>query len=233
MVYIMSEEAFWSLSPQAAIAQQREWAKQIDLVDHIEQPVTLIAGVDVGFERDEAQPLGTVTRAAIVVVSYPALEVVESIIERVPTRMPYIPGLLSFRELPAVIQAYRQLSVDPQLLMVDGHGIAHPRFLGIAAHLGLHLNKPAIGIAKKKLFGHYEAPGENRGDYTLLCNGDKVLGNVLRTRVGVKPVFVSPGYHVSVATARDWVIRCLTGYKLPEPTRQADRLASRRLKHLR
>ena len=217
----------WSLSPKQAIALQSQLAQQLESRDRI-NPVRYIAGVDIGFEEG-----GAVTRAAVVVLQWlpeeaPYLPVVEQVMHREPTRMPYIPGLLSFREIPAVLGAFAKLKTQPQLVMVDGQGIAHPRRLGVAAHLGLWLDLPTIGIAKSRLTGKHAEVGEARGDWVPLMAGQEVIGAVLRSRGNVKPVFVSPGHRLSLDTSLEWVMRCLGPTKLPEPTRLADRLASRR-----
>ena len=217
----------WSLSPKQAIALQSQLAQQLESRDRI-NPVRYIAGVDIGFEEG-----GAVTRAAVVVLQWlpeeaPYLPVVEQVVHREPTRMPYIPGLLSFREIPAVLGAFAKLKTQPQLVMVDGQGIAHPRRLGVAAHLGLWLDLPTIGIAKSRLTGKHAEVGEARGDWVPLMAGQEVIGAVLRSRANVKPVFVSPGHRLSLDTSLEWVMRCLGPTKLPEPTRLADRLASRR-----
>ncbi len=217
----------WSLSPKQAIALQSQLAQQLESRDRI-NPVRYIAGVDIGFEEG-----GAVTRAAVVVLQWlpeeaPHLPVVEQVVHREPTRMPYIPGLLSFREIPAVLGAFAKLKTQPQLVMVDGQGIAHPRRLGVAAHLGLWLDLPTIGIAKSRLTGKHAEVGEARGDWVPLMAGQEVIGVVLRSRANVKPVFVSPGHRLSLDTSLEWVMRCLGPTKLPEPTRLADRLASRR-----
>jgi deoxyribonuclease V len=158
----------------------------------------------------------------------PNLDVVEQVVHREPTRMPYIPGLLSFREIPAALKAFEKLSVMPELVMVDGQGIAHPRRLGVAAHLGLWLDLPTIGIAKSRLYGKYTEVGEQRGDWVPLYAGKERIGAVLRSRAKVKPVYVSPGHRITLESSLEWVMRCLGRTKLPEPTRLADRLASRR-----
>lgn len=217
----------WNLSPKQAIALQKELASQLESNDRIE-PVKHIAGVDIGFEEE-----GAITRAAVVVLKWeqaaaPYLTVVEQVVHREPTRMPYIPGLLSFREIPAALGAFEKLSVRPELVMVDGQGIAHPRRLGVAAHLGLWLDLPTIGIAKSRLYGKHAEVGDARGDWVPLTAGSHVIGAVLRSREKVKPVFVSPGHRLSLETSLTWVMRCLGRTKLPEPTRLADRLASRR-----
>ncbi|MFO8045081.1 MAG: deoxyribonuclease V [Halomonas sp.] len=231
----------WNLAPREAIALQRRLARRVEREDRL-APVRHIAGVDIGFEQQ-----GEITRAAVVVLAWPprklgdfepdalegaleegAFEIVEQVVHREPTRMPYIPGLLSFREVPAALAAFEKLTVWPQLVMVDGQGIAHPRRLGVASHLGLWLDLPTIGVAKSRLCGRHGAPGPARGDWVPLIDGpdDEVIGAVLRSRVGVKPLFVSPGHRVSLATALEWVTTCLRRTKLPEPTRLADRLAS-------
>ncbi|ALM53226.1 deoxyribonuclease V [Halomonas huangheensis] len=212
----------WDLTPRQAVALQRELAARVERSDRIAD-VRHIAGVDIGFEQH-----GEVTRAAVVVLEWPSLAVVEELVVQTPTRMPYIPGLLSFREIPAALQAFAQLQSDVDLIMVDGHGVAHPRRLGVAAHLGLWLDRPSLGVAKKRLTGQHGEVENQRGAYTPLRDGDEVLGVVMRSRQSVKPVFVSPGHRLSVDTATQWALACLGRYKLPEPTRLADRLASRR-----
>lgn len=217
----------WDLSPIDAIALQKRLAGRVEREDRLAE-VRHVAGVDIGFEE-----AGEITRAAVVVLGLPRgnggeWELVEQAVHREPTRMPYVPGLLSFREVPAALSACAKLATRPQLVMVDGQGIAHPRRLGVASHLGLWLDLPTIGVAKSRLCGTHTEPGPERGDWVPLRDGDEVIGAVLRSRARVKPVFVSPGHRISLPSALDWVIRCLGRTKLPEPTRLADRLASRR-----
>lgn len=182
-----------------------------------------VAGIDVGFEEN-----GAVTRAAVVVLGFPGLEAREQAIARRPTRFPYVPGFLSFREAPAVLDALDKLCTMPDMLLCDGQGLAHPRRFGIACHLGLLTDIPSIGVAKSRLIGtHGEVP-LHKGAWRPLRDDGEVIGAVLRTRAGVKPVYVSVGHRVGLASAIDIVLRCTTRYRLPEPTRQADRLASRR-----
>jgi deoxyribonuclease V len=204
--------------------------------------ISTVAGIDVGFEKR-----GTVTRAAVVVLDFPGLAPVEQAVARQPTRFPYVPGYLSFREAPAVLAALKKLRTRPDLLLCDGQGLAHPRRFGLACHLGLLLDIPSIGVAKSRLIGvHAEVPdakgawvplldhpssppllprGEG-GEPSALRAHPEIIGVVLRTRVGVKPVYVSVGHRVSLATAIDYVMRCTTRYRLPETTRHAHRLAS-------
>jgi len=219
----------WNLAPREAIALQKRLAGCVEREDRLGE-VRRIAGVDIGFEQK-----GAITRAAVVVLAWPprspgALDVVEQVVHREPTRMPYIPGLLSFREVPAALAAFEGLAALPDLVMVDGQGIAHPRRLGVASHLGLWLDLPTIGVAKSRLCGRHGEPGPERGDWTPLIDGpdDELIGAVLRSRVGVKPLFVSPGHRVSLPTALAWVVACLGRTRLPEPTKLADRLASRK-----
>ncbi len=210
----------WTLSPTEAIAAQRELRTHLELSDRL-GPVRRVAGVDVGFEAE-----GTVTRAAVAVLSFPELELLETAIARRPTTFPYVPGLLAFRELPAVLMALEQLRQPPDLLLCDGQGIAHPRRLGIASHLGLLVDIPAIGVAKTRLCGSHDEAPNPRGAWTALRAGTEIIGAVLRSRPGVKPLYVSPGHRVSLATAIEYVMACCTRYRLPETTRHAHRLAS-------
>lgn len=210
----------WDLSPAEAIALQEKLRDRVIAVDRL-GPVRRIAGVDVGFERD-----GAVTRAAVAVLDLPGLELVDWAIARMPTRFPYVPGLLSFRETPAVLRALAKLNVRPDLLLCDGQGLAHPRRFGFACHLGLLAEIPSIGVAKTRLIGEHAAVPRRRGRWCPLHDRGEVIGAVLRTRQGVKPVFVSAGHRVSLETAVRWVMACVTRYRLPETTRWAHRLAS-------
>ena len=210
----------WEISPAEAIAIQQQLRGEVEREDRL-GPVVHVAGVDVGFEAG-----GTITRAAVAVLGFPALELVDHAIFRAPTRFPYVPGLLSFREVPAVIGALEKLTVIPDLLLCDGQGIAHPRRFGIASHLGLLCDIPSIGVAKTRLIGqHAEPPGQRGASVPLLDHGE-TIGAVLRTRVGVKPLYISTGHRISLATALDYVMACVTRYRLPETTRWAHRLAS-------
>jgi deoxyribonuclease V len=180
-----------------------------------------VAGVDVGFKQ-----AGKITRAAVVVLSFPGLvQVDQAIVER-PTQFPYVPGLLSFREMPAVLDALAQLRTLPDLILCDGQGYAHPRRFGIACHLGVLTGIPAIGVAKTRLTGDYTTTPATRGQWSPLTDEDQVIGAVLCTRTGVSPLFISIGHRVSLRTAIDYVLACAPRYRLPETTRLAHRLAS-------
>ncbi len=209
----------WDLSPQAARALQRELAgrvvRQTDM-----GPVNTVAGLDVGYRDGLAW-------AAVVVLSYPELVVVDQALARRQVSFPYVPGLLSFREGPAVLDALARLASPPDLLIFDGHGLAHPRRFGLACHVGLRVDIPSIGCAKSRLVGVYEEPGPEQGSYSLLLDGDETIGAVVRTRAGVKPVFVSTGHRVDLVTAIRYVLACCRGYRLPETTRRAHRLAGK------
>jgi deoxyribonuclease V len=212
----------WDVSPAEAIALQKQLRTRIDLTP-LTAPVRWIAGVDAGFTDG-----GETARAAIVLFRYPELEVEETQLAFDPVRFPYVPGLLSFRELPVVLKALNGLQRTPDLLLCDGQGIAHPRRLGIGAHLGLVTGIPSIGVGKSRLTGRYREPGESKGDWTPLLDGREEIGRVLRTRPGIKPLFISPGHRTSMDDAIAWVLACTPRYRLPEPIRAADRLASNR-----
>lgn len=202
--------------------EQIEKAQQIILEDQQETP-TLIAGADVGFEEG-----GAVTRAAIVIFRYPSFEIIEYQIARIPTTLPYIPGLLSFRECPALLEAWKNLKQKPALIFVDGQGIAHPRRLGVASHFGLLVDTPTIGVAKSRLCGVDKIISEDAGSYDTLMDKNEQIGWIYRSKKRCKPLYISPGYKVSMKGALQWVERCMKGYRLPEPTRWADGIASNR-----
>lgn len=210
----------WNLSPTEGVALQRRLASQVITEDQLGE-VALVAGVDVGFEDH-----GKITRAAVVVLRLVDLSLVEQAVARQPTRFPYIPGLLSFRECPTILAALEKLTVIPDLLFCDGQGIAHPRRLGIACHLGVLTDLPSIGVAKSRLVGKYGPVPAVRGDWTPLLDKTETVGAVLRSRARVKPIFVSIGHRISLLTAIHYVMACTTRYRLPETTRAADKLAS-------
>ena len=186
-----------------------------------------VAGLDVGFEGPP-RGRGGHMRAAVAVLDAVSLEVVESVLVRAPTRFPYVPGLLSFREIPALLEALSRLSAPPDLLVCDGHGLAHPRRFGVACHLGLLTGIPAIGVAKSRLIGEHAPLGRKRGSRVPLTDGGEIIGVVLRTRDGVKPLYISPGHRVDLEGAVALTESLLGRYRQPETTRAAHRLASLR-----
>ena len=216
----------WNLSPTEAVALQKQWAELVETEDRF-GPITTVAGVDVGFENN-----GAVTRAAVVVLEYPSLQPIDSCLVKQATRYPYIPGLLSFRELPAVLEAFEKLKTTPDLVLCDGQGTAHPRRFGIACHLGVYLDIPTIGVAKTRLCGSHGEVENKKGAWVPLELNKKALaqpitiGAVLRSRENVLPIYVSPGHRISLQSAISWVMRCTGRYKLPETTRAAHHLAS-------
>ena len=210
----------WKLTPSAAIALQHRLRSRVVRLGRPAQ-VRHVAGADVGFERG-----GRITRAAVAVLTFPALELVDHAVVRQPTRFPYIPGLLSFREIPALLAALDRLRVQPDLLLVDGQGIAHPRRFGIASHLGVYCGATVIGVAKSRLCGEHGEPMQRRGAWVPLTHQGETIGAVLRTKAHTKPVFVSIGHRISLPLAVRYVMACTTKFRLPETTRWAHRLAS-------
>ncbi|QNQ54681.1 deoxyribonuclease V [Serratia liquefaciens] len=212
------------IDTQALRAEQLQRASEVIRYDDFrtESPA-FIAGADVGFEQE-----GEVTRAAIAILRYPSLELVEYRVARVATTLPYIPGFLSFREYPALLAAWEQLQQKPDLVFVDGHGISHPRRLGVASHFGLLVDVPTIGVAKKRLCGKFAPLDAAAGALAPLEDKGEQLGWVWRSKARCNPLFISTGHRVGADSALAWVQRCMAGYRLPEPTRWADAIASRR-----
>lgn len=216
----LHHEHRWDITPKEAVALQRELCSLVERADRL-GTVQRVAGVDVGYEAGN-----TITRAAVAVLRFPELTLEHQAIARLPTTFPYVPGLLSFREIPAVLKALEQLPQLPDLLLCDGQGIAHPRRFGIACHLGVLTGLPAIGVAKSRLVGGHEELPQEKGSWVPLYDHDEVIGAVLRTRSGVSPLYVSSGHRVSLETALHYTLSCTTRYRLPETTRWAHRLAS-------
>lgn len=216
----------WQVSPKDAVSIQRRLA---DRVRFCSLPTRLhtVAGLDCAFSRD-----GSTIGAVIVVLSYPALEVLEEVWAQDKVRFPYVPGLLSFREAPVCLKAAEKLACRPDVFLVDGHGIAHPRRLGLASHLGLCLDVPTIGCAKSRLCGTYEEPKREKGSWTPLWDAGQIVGAVVRTRTAVKPVFVSVGHRAVLEEAVEFVLACCKRYRLPEPTRLAHQKVSLLKNHL-
>jgi deoxyribonuclease V len=208
----------WNVSPTEAIEIQQRLRPLVKQAPAISlDDVHTVAGIDASY-RDGG-------RAAIVVLSFPDLRRLDSAVAFRPSVFPYVPGLLSFREGPVVVDAMEKLSVRPDLLMFDGQGYAHPRRLGLASHMGVYLNLPSIGCAKSRLIGRFDEPGPNIGDRSPLTDHGEVVGTVLRTKPRTNPLFISIGYRVDLDLAVEVVLQCLRGYRLPEPTRAAHNLA--------
>jgi deoxyribonuclease V len=212
------EQHPWDLTPEEAIALQSRLRERVQTTNGFApDAIKSVAGIDVSL-KGEGQ-------AAVVVLSYPDLKPLDRAVATARLTFPYVPGLLSFRESPLVLAALERLRVEPDLLMVDGQGYAHPRRFGIACHLGLLTDKPAIGCAKSVLVGRYENLGENPGDQAPLIHRGETVGVALRTKPRTNPLIVSIGHRIDLPTAVGFVQACLRGYRLPEPTRAAHQFA--------
>lgn len=213
----------WNLSPKAAIELQKQLAAQVVAEDRFDLPIKTVAGIDLGYVEAT-----NTSRAAVVVLSFPELQLLESAEAVLPIQFPYVPGLLSFRETPVAIAALEKLEIEPDLVLCDGQGLAHPRKFGIACHIGVLADIPTIGVAKSVLVGHFENLGETRGATAPLIYKNEQLGAVLRSKDKTQPLYVSIGHRISLDTAIDYVLRCTPKYRLPETTRLADKMASYR-----
>lgn len=210
----------WDVSVHEAVRIQEELSRQVLLSDSF-SVIRLVGGIDVS-----APAHSSVGCAGIAILSFEDLSLVEFRYAKKELRWPYIPGFLSFREVPVILAALSEVECVPDVIIVDGHGIAHPRRFGIAAHLGVLLDAPTVGCAKSLLYGHYSEPGPHRGDISLLLDDTgRQIGNVVRTQDGVKPLFVSPGNRMSFNSAAKVVIESTPAYRLPEPIRFAHKLA--------
>jgi deoxyribonuclease V len=207
------------LTEQEAINIQQELKQQVILSDQLPATITLIAGVDVEYDKDSETIAG-----AFVLLDYNTLEVVEVATHCMEATFPYIPGLFSFREMPVLLKAWEKLTRKPDIIICDGQGRAHPRRFGLACHMGVILDKPTLGCGKTRLFGQFEPPAEERGAISpLLAEDDgEHIGNALRTQQGINPVFVSSGHKLSLETATSLVLKMTVDYRLPETTRKAD-----------
>lgn len=208
----------WDVSPEEAVAIQQRLRDEMARGE----PVTLdqihaVAGVDASYRE--------VGRAAIAVFSFPELALLEEVTATKEAPFPYIPGLLAFREGPVALAAYERLTIQPDVLIFDAHGYAHPRRMGLASHLGIYLDRPSIGCAKSRLTGKYEEPGSEPGAWSPLVARGEEIGRVVRTKTRTRPIFVSVGYRITLSLAVEVVLRCVRGYRLPEPTRIADKLS--------
>ena len=209
----------WDVSVEEAIAIQERLSPLVQRTKGIAlEQIRTVAGIDASYHE--------IGRAAVVVFSFPELEIVEQATATRASVFPYTPGLLSFREGPVVLDAMEKLRVQPDLLIFDGQGYAHPRRFGLACHLGVYLDRPGIGCAKTRFIGTYEEPGPNKGDRSPLIDQEEVIGMVVRSRPQTNPIFVSVGHKIDLETAVDVVLRCVREYRLPETTRAADHLAN-------
>ncbi|MHC5157401.1 MAG: deoxyribonuclease V [Planctomycetota bacterium] len=205
----------WDVTPSQARGLQLSLAGQISL-SPMRKKIRFVAGLDCSLNKRRGR-----IYAAAVVFSFPDLALIETANAELPLEFPYVPGLLSFREIPVCLEAARKLKQAPDVWLIDGQGIAHPRRLGLASHLGLFLNTPTIGCAKSRLIGTHDEPNLEKGSYSWLYDKDEKIGAVLRTRTGVKPLFISPGHLCSFEDAIYYTLACTTKYRLPEPTRIA------------
>ena len=221
----------WNVSPQEAIKLQEKLKKRIILKKDFSK-VKRIAGADISFSKKSNRGY-----AAVIVFSFPdnrrldearrQLEVLEEQHAIGSLKFPYIPGLLTFREGPLLIEAFKKIKIEPDVIIFDGQGIAHPKRLGLATHMGILLGKPTIGCAKSRLIGTYQEPKSEKNSYSLLKDDDEIIGAVLRTRDNISPVFISPGHRIDLKSSLEIVLECLRDYRLPEPTRQAHLLVNR------
>ncbi len=210
----------WNLTPKEAVEAQKEW-RSLVRIQPLTQTVNTIAGADISFNK-----FSEVIYSGIVVLSLPDLRIVETASIRSTAKFPYVPGLLSFRETPSFMECWEMLKTKPDVLMLDGQGIAHPRRLGIACHIGLLLDLPTIGCAKSILVGRHGELGSEAGSSSPLIDKDEVIGVALRTKKKVAPVYISPGHLTDLDSAIDLTLRSVTKYRQPEPTRQAHLLVN-------
>ena len=222
--YFMKQKHIkWPGSVAKAKEEQKRLASLVSLAK-FEGSIQYIAGIDVAFPEK-----GSKTRAAVVLLSFPQLELIEQVTFEEPTLLPYIPGVLSFREGNAILKALNKLTLQPDILMFDGQGVAHPLGLGIASHIGVLLNKPSIGIAKSCLCGSFKEPQNDKGSAEQLIINGECSGFVLRSRKNVKPILVSPGHLITKKQALTLALECVTRVRLPEPTRLADKLSKNQM----
>lgn len=209
----------WDVNPKQAREIQEQLHERVSMRDEFDT-IETVAGVDIGLKQD-------IAKAAVVILSYPDMQPLEQVLVEEPLNFPYIPGLLSFRETPSILSAFEKVEREPDLVLTDGQGLAHPRRFGIACHLGVLLDLPAIGCAKSRLYGRHEMPEEEAGSHEWLYDkGGDILGAALRTRNKVKHIYVSIGHKISLDSALEVVLTCCRGYRLPEPTRLAHKVAA-------
>jgi deoxyribonuclease V len=205
----------WNISPKEGIAIQKELKEKLVFFDG-KFRVENICGTDVSYEKEK-----NLLFSAVVILKYPEMDVIEEQTAIMKCTFPYVPGLLSFREVPVLLKAFDNINDVPDVVLCDGHGIAHPRGFGLASHLGMILDIPTIGCAKKKLFGEYSKVGNDKGDWSYISDGGNNIGIALRTKKNVKPVFVSQGYKIGMEFSREIILACSKKYRIPEPIRKA------------
>jgi len=210
----------WDVTPREAIELQKSLRKMVKVAP-LRKKIETVAGADISFNKFEPT-----VYAGIVVLRLPSLEVIEEVGVVSETKFPYVPGLLSFRETPSVLEAWEKLETEPDAVMFDGQGIAHPRRVGIASHVGLIIERPTLGCAKSVLVGKYEEPDDERGSWTELVDKGEVVGAAVRTKTRVAPIYVSPGHLIDLRGAIDLTLACDGGYRQPEPTRRAHLLVN-------
>lgn len=210
----------WDLSPTEAVALQRELADHLD-IRPLESDIKIIGAADISFNKNSSD-----IYAAIILLDYETMEVVDKATVQTKASFPYVPGLLSFREIPAYLQCWDQLKTKPDVMVMDGQGIAHPRRIGVGVHFGLLTDCPTLGCGKSVLVGNFEPPAPTKGSFSPMVHRNEVVAYALRTRDKVKPVFVSPGHRVDLEDCRRIMLHCARGYRIPEPTRQAHLLVN-------
>ncbi len=210
----------WALAPREAVELQKQLRAEVRL-QPLARPIKTIAGADISFNK-----FSPIVYAGLVVLALPSLEVIEEVCVVSETQFPYVPGLLSFRESPSVLEAWGKLKTEPDAVMFDGHGIAHPRRVGIASHVGLLIERPTLGCAKSVLVGKYEEPAPERGAWTEMIDKGETIGAAVRTKTNVQPIFVSAGNLIDLAGAIELTLACDGSYRQPEPTRRAHHLVN-------
>jgi deoxyribonuclease V len=210
----------WTLAPREAVELQKQLRADVRVAP-LARPIKTIAGADISFNK-----FSKTVYAGLVVLALPSLEVIEEVCVVSEISFPYVPGLLSFREAPSVLEAWAKLKTEPDAVMFDGHGLAHPRRIGLASHVGLILERPTLGCAKSVLVGKYEEPEKERGAWTEMIDKGETIGAALRTKTNVQPIFVSVGHLIDLAGAIDLTLECDGGYRQPEPTRRAHHLVN-------
>ncbi|PCN42173.1 endonuclease V [Brevibacillus laterosporus] len=216
----------WNLSEEEAVKLQQKLAAKV-IKEDLFNSIKYVAGVDVAYSESSDKLV-----AGVVILESDSLKLIESVVIEDTVQFPYISGLFSFRELPPIVKAFKQIKTTPDLIVCDGQGIAHPRRLGLASHLGVLFDIPAIGCGKTRLVGEFKEPESKRGSYSPLIDNDEIIGSVLRTQENIKPIFVSIGHRISLTTACKWILNLSPKYRLPETTRLPDQLVNKALANI-